>query len=361
MSKRLCSIQITKKSTAASGFVQNITRCGVFVSLGLTTFTSPSFAQQANCGLNIPFEKGAIERFAAYNSYSQKANTVGAFFENAALTSEGNNGLPFRTNTKRVNVPGVGNAVPDIFTGIVVLLKDLSGNILYQSPIYGDSFIGDTKAINPNGLVLLDTQMKVYIAALAKSPAGVAPPISFPVPNGSPVSVRPTPILFLATTAFVKPQPSLVSSATTNRVAVGQAISCQQLLLGRDTMYMSDMKTLNTEVVQPPRSGSLLTNPGFVLGAGTSVPINVHAVDITSITPASGPRGTHVTINGVNFNAGQTITVEVNGIIPRQVNRLSDTQVLFTVPSSIPVRSSGRVNVTVGKVTKLGPNFTVTP
>jgi hypothetical protein len=65
--------------------------------------------------------------------------------------------------------------------------------------------------------------------------------------------------------------------------------------------------------------------------------------------------------NTANFDADKTITVKVNGIIARQVDRLSDTQILFTVPSRTPVLSPVPVEVTVGGVTKIGPDFTVTP
>jgi hypothetical protein len=130
-------------------------------------------------------------------------------------------------------------------------------------------------------------------------------------------------------------------------------------------MYMSDPDTLNPEVFDPPNSGSdELSNPPFRLGAGTSVPINVHAVDITNITPTSAPVGTVVTINGVNFDgnpaSGDKVTVQINGVEARQVDRISNTQVEFKVPHRTP-RGAAEVQVTVGSVTKIWRDFTVTP
>jgi hypothetical protein len=238
MSKLLRSIQTAMRSTSSGSFLQNVTFCGGVVGLTLTAFTSPSFAQPS-CGLNVPFEKGAIHRFAQINDYGQQDKTIGHLFENAALASEGPNGIPFPPNNRKVRVPGVGNAVPDIYLATVVTVTDFFGRIIYQSQPYADSFIGDAKALNPNELVPNDTQKKVYIAALAQSPAGVAPPTFLTFPNGSVISVRPTPILFFPTTAFVGVTSSIVENATAGRVAVAQAISCQQLLFAGDTMYLS--------------------------------------------------------------------------------------------------------------------------
>jgi hypothetical protein len=353
------------RSTSSGSFLQNVTFCGGVVGLTLTAFTSPSFAQPS-CGLNVPFEKGAIQRFAQNNNYAQIDPTIGHLFENAALASEGPNGIPFPPNNRRVRVPGVGNAVPDIYLTTVVTITDFFGRIIYQSQPYADSFIGDAKAINPNGSVTDDDgQIAVYIAALAQSPAGVAPPTFVTFPNGSIISVRPTPILFFPTTAFVGVTSSILDDATAKRVAVAQAISCQQLLFAGDTMYISDPDTLNPGVFDPPNSGSdKLSNPPFLLGAGTSVPINVHAVDITNITPTSAPVGTVVTINGVNFDgnpaSGEKVTVKVNGVEARQVDRISNTQVQFRVPHRTP-RGPAEVQVTVGSVTKIWHDFTVTP
>lgn len=197
---------------------------------------------------------------------------------------------------------------------------------------------------------------------MAQSPAGVAPPLFLVSPDGRSISVRPTPILFYPTTAFVGLSPTLVDNATAVRVTTLQSISCQSVLTsGMNSLYIGESDTLNPEVFEPPKSGSSLSNPTIKISAGTSVPINVNAVDITSITPTSGPARTTVSIDGVNFDADQTITVKVNGIIARQVDRLSDTQILFIVPSRTPILSPGPVEVTVGGVTKIGPDFTVTP
>lgn len=142
MSKLLSSIQTAMKLTSSGSFLQKVTFCGGFISLTLTAFTSPSFAQPS-CGLNVPFEKGAIQRFAQNNDYVQQDPTIGHLFENAALASEGPNGIPFPPNNRRVSVPGVGNAKPDIYLDTVVTITDVFGRLIYQSQPYADSFIGD--------------------------------------------------------------------------------------------------------------------------------------------------------------------------------------------------------------------------
>lgn len=264
MSKLLRSIQTVMKLTSLDSFLQKVTFCGGVISLTLTAFTSPSFAQP-NCGVtfpfvNVPLEKGVIEQFAQNNNYSTNQPTLGFLFENAALTSEAPNGIPFPGNNREIRIRGVGNAVPDIYLDTVVAITDFFGNVLYQPAPYADSFIGDAKAINANDLVTYDTQSKVYIAALAQSPAGVAPPLFLISPDGKRISVRPTLILFYPTTAFVGLSPTLVDNATAVRVATLQSISCQSVLTsGVNSLYIGESDTLNPEVFEPPKSGSSLS------------------------------------------------------------------------------------------------------
>lgn len=131
MSKLLRSIQTAMKSTSSGSFLQKLAFCGGFISLTLTAFTSPSFAQP-NCDttfpfVNVPLEKRVIEQFAQNNNYSPTQATLGFLFENAALTSESPNGIPFPGNNREIRIRGVGNAVPDIYLDTVVTITDFYG------------------------------------------------------------------------------------------------------------------------------------------------------------------------------------------------------------------------------------------
>ncbi len=88
----------------------------------------------------------------------------------------------------------------------------------------------------------------------------------------------------------------------------------------------------------------LVTNPGGLisgiaggfnyLAAGTTPPASATGIGVTSVSPASGPVGTPtlVTINGHGFVAGAIVTI--GGVPATNVNVISSTQILASVPTS---------------------------
>src|SRR5215472_1185413 len=76
-------------------------------------------------------------------------------------------------------------------------------------------------------------------------------------------------------------------------------------------------------------------------GTGTSAANFTVTLSITGFTPASGPTGTVVTINGVGFNSSST--VKFNGHAATSVVHVSATQLKATVPSTA---TTGPITVT---------------
>lgn len=76
-------------------------------------------------------------------------------------------------------------------------------------------------------------------------------------------------------------------------------------------------------------------------GTGTSASIYTVTLSITSFSPASGPAGTAVTINGVGFNSSSA--VKFNGVAASSVIFVSSTQLKATVPSTA---TTGPITVT---------------
>ena len=81
-----------------------------------------------------------------------------------------------------------------------------------------------------------------------------------------------------------------------------------------------------------------VTTPG---GGAVSATNFTPTLSITSFSPASGPAGTSVTINGVGFTA--TSTVKFNGTSAGSVTHVSTQQLKATVPSTA---TTGPISVT---------------
>ena len=94
-------------------------------------------------------------------------------------------------------------------------------------------------------------------------------------------------------------------------------------------------------------------------GSGAELTNFTPTLSVTSFSPASGPAGTVVTINGVGFNAGST--VKFHGTSATTVTFVSSSQLKATVPSAattgpITVTNATAPTGTVGSAT----NYTKT-
>lgn len=91
-------------------------------------------------------------------------------------------------------------------------------------------------------------------------------------------------------------------------------------------------------------------------GTATSANFNVRP-NISSFAPASGPRGSSLTISGTNFTGTTAVTVNGIAVAPASIRVISPTSLMVTIP---PTATTGRVAVTNagGSVTSL-INYTV--
>jgi hypothetical protein len=104
-------------------------------------------------------------------------------------------------------------------------------------------------------------------------------------------------------------------------------------------------------------TGNVVVTVGGVASNGVSFTV-LPTPSITSLSPASGPAGTSVTITGTNFGSTQgTSTVTFSGTTATP-NSWSATSIVAPVPSGA---MTGNVVVTVSGVSSAGVSFTVLP
>lgn len=103
-------------------------------------------------------------------------------------------------------------------------------------------------------------------------------------------------------------------------------------------------------------SGSVVVTVGGVASNSVNFAVTTTAPNITSLSPASGPVGTSVTITGSSFGAAQgTSTVTFNGTTATPTS-WSAASILVPVPTGA---TTGNVVVTVGGLASNGVSFTV--
>ncbi len=106
--------------------------------------------------------------------------------------------------------------------------------------------------------------------------------------------------------------------------------------------------------------GRLIRRVALLLFLGTTVVGTAWSAEpnISSLSPASGPIGTAVTVSGSNFGATQgTSTIKFNGVAGTPTS-WSNTVIVVPVPTG---STTGPVVVTVGGFVSNGITFTVTP
>jgi IPT/TIG domain/Kelch motif len=97
----------------------------------------------------------------------------------------------------------------------------------------------------------------------------------------------------------------------------------------------------SAEIYQPAQSGPPLPN-------------------IASLSSASGPVGTSVTITGTNFGAAQQNSTVLFGGVTSQITSWSDTSIVSSVPLGVSIGQTAQVVVTTANGSSNPSNFAVT-
>ena len=170
------------------------------------------------------------------------------------------------------------------------------------------------------------------------------------------------------TTPAAVPAPSITSLSPTSG-PVGTAVTIAGTNFGatQGTSTVSFNGTTatptswsNTSIVAPVPSGATSGNVTVTVGGqlsnGLAFTVTIPVPSITSLSPASGPVGTSVTISGANFGATQgASTVSFNGATATPTS-WSNTSIVAPVPVGV---TTGSVIVTVGGQASNGIVFTI--
>jgi len=126
--------------------------------------------------------------------------------------------------------------------------------------------------------------------------------------------------------------------------------------LGASFGYVSDSQ-VNLQVPTGATSGLItVTTPAGSATSTTSLTVLNNPPTITSFSPASGPVGTTVTINGANFTGATNVRFRTTSAL---FTVLSDTQIQAVVPAE--ARSGAIVVITPNGFNTSPTKFTVTP
>jgi hypothetical protein len=137
-----------------------------------------------------------------------------------------------------------------------------------------------------------------------------------------------------ATITGVSPNGGGRTVVTITGYGFGSAQGAGQVWLGTANGLVQSWS--DTQVVAQVAIGST-SGTAMILQNGVMsnpVPFTVNTLQITSISPTSGPAGTSVTITGMGFGAVQGGGIALIGGVPGVVSSWSNTQIVATVASS---------------------------
>jgi IPT/TIG domain len=174
--------------------------------------------------------------------------------------------------------------------------------------------------------------------------------------NGVPFSVVPPPLI-----NNINPTSGPVGAVVTiNGANFGPTIGTRTSTVSFNGIVARTNSWADSQILVPvpigATSGPVVVNISGVVSNSVNFTVST-GPNINSISPTSGPVGTSVTINGVNFGGTQsTSSVTFNNTTANPTN-WSDTSITVPVPSAA---TSGNVVVTVGGLASNGVGFTVT-
>ena len=142
----------------------------------------------------------------------------------------------------------------------------------------------------------------------------------------------------LPTISPVSPNNGRLSGGNTITITGSQFVNGATIKIDNIAAETTFISAAELRAITPAGSSTgakdvLVTNPdsGFVSlpGGFTYNPVPT----ITGVSPASGPQGTVVTINGSNFGAGAGVSATIGGTAATAVTWLSATQIRVTAPA----------------------------
>jgi hypothetical protein len=252
-----------------------------------------------------------------------------------------------------VSSPGITFTVTPVITSV----SPTSGAVGASVTIAGSGFgtTQGTSTVTFNGSAATPTSWSSTSIVVPIPAAATSGPLVVTV-GGVPSSGIPytvTPVI-----SSVSPTSGAVGSSVT---ITGSGFGAAQ---GTSTVTFNGVAATptswsSTSIAVPVPSGATSGNVVVTVNgvASNGVSFTVRPA-ITSLSPASGPVGTSVTITGTSFGSSQgTSTVAFNGTAATPTS-WSDTQIVVPVPSAA---TTGNVVVTVNGVATNGASFTVAP
>ncbi len=243
---------------------------------------------------------------------------------------------------------------------VVDSLSPTSGPIGTNLAITGSGFNSGTTVTFKGGVKSTTVTHTSSTQITAKVPnAALSGPITLTnaaAPKGTGASV----CSYTVTPSITSFTPASGITGSTVTITGGGFKPVAHVKFGAKVAKVTSSTATQIKAVVP--NGAIAAPITVTTGAGSAVSATnfTPTLSIKSFTPASGPTGTIVTINGVGFTS--TSTVKFNGVASTTVTHTSATVLKATVPTTA---TSGPITVTntaapVGTVTS-GTNYTVTP
>ncbi|HEV8433394.1 MAG TPA: IPT/TIG domain-containing protein [Thermoanaerobaculia bacterium] len=362
------------------------------VSPGTTTITATlgSLAASATVTVNPLLQSiavapstatvviGAKQAFTATGTYTDGStrnltNSVTWTSSDTGLASIDASGLATGLSAGMVTIRGSLESV----SGSATLTILATPTIVSVQPTRGRTSGGDTVTITGTNFGATNTTSVTFGGFTAIVNGANATTITVTTPSHAAGTVdvtvtAPTGII-TKTAAFTYLAPPTITSVAPNRgkTSGGDSITVTGSNFdtgGTTTLKIGAMPATNVVVTSPTSltattpAGTAGTTSVTVTTAGGSGSLNsaftyIPPPSITSFTPAQGPVGTSVTINGTNFDAVAANDVVVIGGVPAVVTSATTTRLIATVASTAV---TGPVSVTtIGGTATSTTNFTV--
>jgi hypothetical protein len=357
----LTSLEVKVPTLASTGTVAITNPSGSGVSATVFTVVDPSSALAFSPASGAAGASITITGFGFDNTSVVRFNGVPISANGFSLDSETSlrASVPSGSTTGKITVT-TGNVTLSSAQNFTVIQPPVvrtfspsSGPVGTQVVITGSNF--DNAKVKLNGMAI-GTSLNV-----------TANTISFNVPTGAssgPISIE-TVAGSVSTGTFTVIPPPVITSINPTAGAVGSMIVINGTALDQATSVqingtefgLSNFRYLSNSLIAKipvgATSGTItVTTPA---GSATSVDRFTVAPSISSFSPASGPVGTPVTINGNNFE-------NATGVFFNGISATFTLKSATSIEANVPTARTGTIAVTTaaGRGTSSDP-FAVTP